>query len=84
MADRPTRDQYVYWDHGTNSLANLTSAQLQAIYTSSTGQATIGSTIVKACLPVAGTAVRTNFLAAIGVDMMRRARAPADRPAGSD
>jgi hypothetical protein len=58
---------YVYWDHGTNSLAALSKAQLAALYSSSTGTITVGATTVQACLPVAGSAVRTNFVAAIGV-----------------
>jgi hypothetical protein len=58
---------YVYWDHGTNNLASLTKAQLTALYSSSTGTITVGADTVRACLPVAGTAVRSNFVAAIGV-----------------
>jgi hypothetical protein len=58
---------YVYWDHSTNNIAALSKAQLTALYSSSTGTITVGADTVKACLPVAGSAVRSNFEAAIGV-----------------
>jgi hypothetical protein len=58
---------YTYFDHATDNIASLTKAQLAALYSSSTGTITVGGDTVRACLPVAGSAVRTNFVAAIGV-----------------
>jgi hypothetical protein len=58
---------YVYWDHSTGKVASLSKAQLAALYSSSTGTITVAGDTVQACLPLAGSAVRTNFVAAIGV-----------------
>lgn len=58
---------YVYWDHGTNKLANLSTAQLQTLYSSATGTITVNGDTVRACLPLQNSAVRSNFETAIGV-----------------
>jgi hypothetical protein len=58
---------YVYFDHATNNIASLTNAQLNALYSSSTGKITVGTDTVEACLPLSGSAVRKNFLKAINV-----------------
>ena len=58
---------YTYYDHGTNNIASLTNAQLNALYSSSTGKITVGADTVEACLPLSGSAVRKNFLKAINV-----------------
>ncbi len=58
---------FVYFDHGTNKIASLTKAQLTSLYSSSTGKITINGDTVEACLPLAGSAVRSNFETAIGV-----------------
>jgi len=55
------------FDHGSANLANLTSAQLTALYSSPTGTLVINGDTVKACLPQAGSGTRGFFEAAIGV-----------------
>jgi hypothetical protein len=57
----------VYYDHGTNHLATLTTADLTALYSSSTGTATINGDTVKACLTISGSTPRSNLETAIGV-----------------
>jgi len=59
---------YAYFDHGTGNASSLTTAQLTALYSSSTGQITLASgDTLEACLPASGTAVRKTFEKAIGV-----------------
>ena len=57
----------VYYDHGTGHIASLTTAQLTALYSSSTGTSTIGGDTVFACLTISGSTPRSNLEAAIGV-----------------
>ena len=58
---------YAYWDHSTGNASSLTTAQLTALYSSSTGQLTVGTDTVLACLALPGSALRKTFEAAIGV-----------------
>ena len=62
-----TRRCSSYFDHATNNIQHLTTAQLTALYSSSSGTLTINGDTVEACLPLAGSAVRKNAEAAIGV-----------------
>ena len=55
------------FDHGTGHLATLTTAQLTALYSSSTGTSTINGDTVYACLTISGSTPRSNLEAAIGV-----------------
>ena len=55
------------FDHGTAHLATLTTAQLTALYSSSTGTSTINGDTVSACLTISGSTPRSNLEAAIGV-----------------
>ena len=57
----------VYFDHSTGHIASLTTAQLTALYSSSTGTSTIGGDTVFACLTISGSTPRSNLEAAIGV-----------------
>jgi len=59
---------YAYYDDGDGNtdLPDLTTAQLEAIYTSASGSASIGGDTVDACLPTETSAVATNFEKAIG------------------
>jgi len=58
---------YLYFDHGDGVLNSLTTAQLQSIYTSTTGTTAIGADEVEGCLPISGSSPRTNLEGAIGV-----------------
>ncbi len=55
------------YDHGTGHLASLTTAELTALYSSSTGTATINGDTVYACLTISGSTPRSNLESAIGV-----------------
>ena len=55
------------YDRGTGHLNSLTTAQLQGLYSSSTGTATINGDTVYSCLPFLGTTPRTNLESAISV-----------------
>ncbi|HEX7444065.1 MAG TPA: hypothetical protein VF320_09270, partial [Acidimicrobiales bacterium] len=57
----------IYYDHSTGHLSSLTTAQLNALYSSSTGTLTIGGDTVHACLTLLGSTPRTNLETAIGV-----------------
>ena len=59
---------YAYYDHGTGNASSLTTAQLNALYSSSTGSITLasGDTLL-ACLALPGSALRKTFEAAISV-----------------
>jgi hypothetical protein len=57
----------VKYDHSSGHLATLTTAQLTALYSSSTGTATINGDTVYACLTLASSTPRTNLENAIGV-----------------
>jgi hypothetical protein len=57
----------VYYDHGDGSINTLTTAQLNALYSSSTGTETIGGDTVYACLTISGSTPRSNLESAIGV-----------------
>jgi len=57
----------LYFDHGDGDLASLTTAELNSLYSSSTGQITIGTDTVDACLPISGSTPRSNLETAIGV-----------------
>jgi hypothetical protein len=70
---------YLFYDHGDGLLNSLTTAQLKAIYSSSTGQTTIGADTVEGCLPITGSSPRSNLESAIGVsDTTAEAEALAD------
>jgi hypothetical protein len=56
-----------YYDHGTTTFATLTTAQLNALYSSPTGTLVINGDTAKACLPQAGSGTRSFFEGAIGV-----------------
>lgn len=56
-----------YFDHSTGHLATLTTAQLNSLYSSSTGTTTIGGDTVYACLTLSGSTPRSNLETAIGV-----------------
>lgn len=57
------------YDHDTGDLASdpITTGELTSLYSSSTGEATINSQTVKACLPVAGSAPITALENATGL-----------------
>jgi len=55
------------FDHGSANFDNLTTAQLNALYSSPTGTLVINGDTAKACLPQAGSGTRSFFLGAIGV-----------------
>ena len=55
------------YDHGTGHLATLTTAQLTALYSSSSGTLTINGDTVSACLTLTGSTPRSNLETAIGV-----------------
>lgn len=55
------------YDHGTGNVASLTTAQLTALYSSSTGSITVGGDTVLACLTISGSTPRSNLEAATGV-----------------
>ena len=57
----------LYFDHGDTHLASLSTAQLNTLYSSPTGQATINGDTVDACLPIAGSTPRSNLETAINV-----------------
>ncbi len=58
----------LYFDHGTNHLATgITTAELTALYSSSTGTATVNGDPTKACLTLSGSTPRSNLETAIGV-----------------
>jgi hypothetical protein len=57
----------LYFDHGTNKLATLTTAELATLYSSPTGTSTIGGDTVYACLTITGSTPRSNLESAIGV-----------------
>jgi hypothetical protein len=57
----------IEFDHGTGHLATLTTAQLTALYSSSTGTSTINGDTVYACLTISGSTPRSNLESAIGV-----------------
>ena len=57
----------IEYDHGTGHLATLTTAQLTALYSSSTGTSTINGDTVYACLTISGSTPRSNLEAAIAV-----------------
>lgn len=54
-------------DPNASAIAALTSAQLTAIYSSSSATATVGSDTVKGCLPQAGSGTRSFWETAINV-----------------
>jgi hypothetical protein len=62
---------FAYWDHSTNHLATLTSAQLTSLYSSSTGTITVTGTgftdTVEACVMQAGSGTRAFWETALGV-----------------
>jgi len=58
---------YAYFDHSTNTIASLTTAQLKSLYQSPTGTITVGADTVKACLPQLGSGTRSFWETAIGV-----------------
>jgi len=57
----------LYFDHGDGDLATLTTAELNTLYSEPTGQATIGTDTVDACLPISGSTPPSNLESAIGV-----------------
>jgi hypothetical protein len=57
----------LYYDHSTGHIATLTTAELTALYSSSTGTLTINGDTVYACLTLSGSTPRSNLETAIGV-----------------
>jgi hypothetical protein len=57
----------VEYDHSTGHLASLTTAELTALYSSSTGTSTVNGDTVYACLTISGSTPRSNLETAIGV-----------------
>ncbi len=57
----------IEYDHSTGHLATLTTAELTALYSSSTGTSVINGDTVHACLTISGSTPRSNLEAAIGV-----------------
>ncbi len=57
------------YDHDTGHLASapITTGELTALYSSSTGTATINGQTVKACLTISGSAPRTELATALGL-----------------
>jgi hypothetical protein len=59
---------YAYIQHGTQSITQLTTAQLTALYSNtSTGTINVGGDTVRACLAQTGSGTTSFFLGAIGV-----------------
>jgi len=58
---------YAFYDHGTGHLNNLTTAQIQSVYNSATGTATINGDTVIACIMQSGSGTRSSWENAIGV-----------------
>jgi hypothetical protein len=72
------------FDHGDGVLNSLSTAQLKAIYSSTTGTTTIGGDTVEGCLSISGSAPRSNLESAIGVsEAIAGAEAQADDPSGT-
>ena len=57
----------LYYDKGDGHLASLTTAELQALYTSSTGTDVINGDTVAACLTLSGSTPRSNLETALGI-----------------
>jgi len=55
------------YDHGDGAINSLTTAELTALYSSSTGTTTIGGDTVDGCLTITGSTPRSNLESAIGV-----------------
>jgi hypothetical protein len=55
------------FDHGDGAINSLTTAELTALYSSSTGSTTIGGDTVLGCLTITGSTPRTNLESAISV-----------------
>ena len=55
------------YDHGDGAINSLTTAELTALYSSSTGTETIGGDTVDGCLTITGSTPRSNLESAIGV-----------------
>jgi hypothetical protein len=58
---------FAYFDHATNTLATLTSAQLTALYSSASGTITVGTDTVQACLSQSGSGTTKFWEGALGV-----------------
>jgi len=58
---------FAYFDHKTNNIQNLTTAQLVALYSSSTGTITVGADTVDACIMQSGSGTRSFWETALGV-----------------
>jgi hypothetical protein len=57
----------LYYDHGDDAINTLSTAQLTALYTSTTGKLAVGSDTVYACLTISGSTPRTNLESALGI-----------------
>ena len=57
----------LYYANGTTALENLTTAELNGLYSSGTGTASIDGQTVTACLPISTSSPVTNLVNAIGV-----------------
>jgi hypothetical protein len=57
----------LYYDKGDGHLASLTTAELTALYSSSTGTEVINGDTVAACLTISGSTPRSNLEAALGL-----------------
>jgi hypothetical protein len=55
------------YDHGDGNVNSLTTAQLTALYSSSTGTTTIGGDTVYACMTISGSTPRSNLEAITGL-----------------
>jgi hypothetical protein len=72
------------FDHGDGVLNDLTTAQLNTIYSSSTGQTDIDGDEVEGCLTLTGSAPTSNLESAIGVSASTALQeAEADDPSGT-
>jgi hypothetical protein len=55
------------FDHGDGAINSLTTAELTALYSSSTGTTTIGGDTARGCLTITGSTPRSNLESAISV-----------------
>jgi hypothetical protein len=58
---------FLYYDDGDGSLNSLTTAELQALYSSATGTTTIDGQTVYACLPISTSSPVTNIESALSL-----------------
>jgi hypothetical protein len=58
---------YAYWDHSANVITNLSTANLQSLYSSASGQLVLGTQTIKACITQQGSGTTKFWEGAIGV-----------------